>query len=112
MSIMSPNDSAVSDRQTDVEGPEQTGHAEAASHDLQAAAPVEKDDGVQNPVGSDPDQDMLSLVPSDHLDEAPNDRVELELILCVQHVLALSGMAFSPGAVRDLPELTSKTFDP
>jgi ATP-binding cassette, subfamily C, bacterial LapB len=111
MSIMSPNDSAVSDRQTDVEGPEPIGHAEAASDDLQAA-PGEKDNGVQNLVGGDTDQDMLALVPSDHVDEAPNDQVELELILCVQHVLALSGMAFSPGAVRDLPELTSKTFDP
>lgn len=38
--------------------------------------------------------------------------VEMPLILAVQHILSLSGMAFSPGAVRDLPELTSKVFDP
>jgi ATP-binding cassette subfamily C protein LapB len=37
---------------------------------------------------------------------------EINLILAVQHVLALSGMVFSPGAVRDLPELNSETFDP
>lgn len=37
---------------------------------------------------------------------------EQALILCVQHVLALSGLAFSAGAVRDLPELTSEAFDP
>ena len=40
------------------------------------------------------------------------DAAEQSLILSVQHILALSGMAFSPGAVRDLPELTSEAFDP
>ena len=40
------------------------------------------------------------------------DAVEQGLIFSVQHILALSGMAFSPGAVRDLPELTSEAFDP
>lgn len=38
--------------------------------------------------------------------------LETPLILAVQHILSLSGMAFSPGAVRDLPELTGKSFDP
>ena len=38
--------------------------------------------------------------------------IETNLILAVQHILALSGMAFSPGAVRDLPELNSEFFDP
>jgi ATP-binding cassette subfamily C protein LapB len=37
---------------------------------------------------------------------------EQGLVFSVQHILALSGMAFSSGAVRDLPELTSETFDP
>ena len=37
---------------------------------------------------------------------------EQGLVFSVQHILALSGMVFSPGAVRDLPELTSETFDP
>lgn len=47
-------------------------------------------------------------------DAQPAAAVDLEqsLIVSVQHMLALSGMAFSPGAVRDLPELTSETFDP
>ena len=40
------------------------------------------------------------------------DAAEQALIFSVQHILALSGMAFSPGAVRDLPELTSEAFDP
>lgn len=38
--------------------------------------------------------------------------LETPLILAVQHILSLSGMAFSPGAVRDLPELTGQKFDP
>jgi len=45
-------------------------------------------------------------------EKAAVDAVEQGLIFSVQHILALSGMAFSPGAVRDLPELTSETFDP
>ena len=34
------------------------------------------------------------------------------LILAVQHLLSLSGMAFSTGAVRDLADLTREHFDP
>jgi ATP-binding cassette subfamily C protein LapB len=37
---------------------------------------------------------------------------ETNLILAVQNVLALSGMTFSSGAVRDLPELNNESFDP
>ena len=40
------------------------------------------------------------------------DVAEQALIFSVQHILALSGMAFSRGAVRDLPELTNEVFDP
>jgi len=36
---------------------------------------------------------------------------ESSLIFAVQYVLSLSGMAFSAGAVRDLPELTGAQFD-
>lgn len=43
---------------------------------------------------------------------APVPDLETPLILAVRHILSLSGMAFSPGAVRDLPELTSEQFDP
>lgn len=48
------------------------------------------------------------------VDSQPEAVVDLEtnLILAVQHVLALSGMVFSPGAVRDLAELTDESFDP
>ena len=42
----------------------------------------------------------------------PKPDTELSLILAVQHILARSGMAFSTGAVRDLPELTTGRFDP
>ena len=48
------------------------------------------------------------------LDDAyaqPAIDLETPMILAVQHVLSLSGLAFSAGAVRDLPELTSETFD-
>ena len=41
-----------------------------------------------------------------------NEVTDISLIQAIQHILALSGMAFSAGAVRDLPELTSDTFDP
>jgi ATP-binding cassette subfamily C protein LapB len=37
---------------------------------------------------------------------------DLPLIRAVQHILSLSGMAFSTGAIRDLPELTSPRFVP
>ncbi|CUX80729.1 MAG: type 1 adhesin secretion system ATPase component LapB [Roseibaca calidilacus] len=45
-------------------------------------------------------------------DAEPGIDTETPLILAVQHILSLSGIAFSAGAVRDLPELTSETFDP
>lgn len=38
--------------------------------------------------------------------------METSLILAVQHFLALSGMVFSPVAVRDLPDRNSEFFDP
>lgn len=41
----------------------------------------------------------------------PAQDVETPLILAVQHILSLSGLAFSAGAVRDLPELTSERFN-
>jgi ATP-binding cassette, subfamily C, bacterial LapB len=37
---------------------------------------------------------------------------ETSLVLAVQNILSLSGLTFSAGAVRDLPELTGETFDP
>ena len=44
--------------------------------------------------------------------KTPEQDPEVSLILSVQHILSLSGMAFSVGAVRDLPELVSRTFGP
>ena len=45
-------------------------------------------------------------------DAEPSIDIETPLILAVQHILSLSGIAFSAGAVRDLPELTSEQFYP
>ena len=45
-----------------------------------------------------------------HLEDSAS--LETNLILAVQNILALSGMTFSSGAVRDLPELNSESFDP
>jgi ATP-binding cassette, subfamily C, bacterial LapB len=50
--------------------------------------------------------------PLDGTDGPQATDLELSLILAVQNLLSFSGMAFSPGAVRDLPELTSDRFDP
>lgn len=70
---------------------------------------------------SDPDPDRSPVEPAagvegsagqDDATRDPAADLETPLILAVQHVLSLSGLAFSPGAVRDLPELTSERFDP
>ena len=62
-------------------------------------------DRTQPASGSDAaDADADATDASDH-------RCEMSLIYAVQHIISLSGMAFSPGAVRDLPELTSEQFD-
>ncbi len=55
------------------------------------------------------EEDNLSIEVSE-IDKI--DATQETLIHGVQHIFALSGMAFSPGAVRDLPELTSESFDP
>lgn len=44
--------------------------------------------------------------------EHSEQATESSLILSLQHILALSGMTFSVGAVRDLPELVGQTFGP
>ena len=53
--------------------------------------------------------------------EQPEDSVEKgrskrnndqSLILSVQHILAMSGLTFSAGAIRDLPKITTESFDP
>lgn len=45
-------------------------------------------------------------------DEAGQSSFELQLVSAVQYLLSSYGMVFSIGAVRDLPELTSESFDP
>ena len=74
-----------------------------ATADTQEALVVAQDAPVEGPLTDD-----LPIVQEDGHDGA----TELSLILSVKHVMSLSGMAFSAGAVRDLPELTSKVFDP
>lgn len=54
----------------------------------------------------------LTLDDDDAMGAEPSSDTETSLILAVQHILSLSGMAFSSGAIRDLPELTSECFDP
>ena len=54
----------------------------------------------------------LTLDDDDATGAEPSSDTETSLILAVQHILSLSGMAFSSGAIRDLPELTSECFDP
>lgn len=98
--------------------------------ELSAVDPTEAE---ASPDGSDPDQhakasDTAETVDQGHENDGPHPDfktgdvadpdakpgtdTETPLILSVQHILALNGMAFSPGAVRDLPELTSEQFDP
>ena len=70
---------------------------------------------VERPVGGDSVEALAfgSVDPATVQHEVSAvDAAEQALILSVQHILALSGMAFSSGAVRDLPELTSEAFDP
>lgn len=74
-----------------------------ASAETEEALVVAQDAPVE-----DPPTDDLPMVQEDGHDGA----TELSLILSVKHVMSLSGMAFSAGAVRDLPELTSEVFDP
>ena len=57
-------------------------------------------------------RDDTSCEPGVEPQAVPKSDGATALIHAVQHILALSGMAFSAGAVRDLPELTSDVFDP
>ena len=75
----------------------------AGVHDV--GRPVQ-DESVEAPAYNADDPDTVQP------ETASINAVEQGLIFSVQHILALSGMAFSPGAVRDLPELTTETFDP
>ncbi|WP_338048893.1 type I secretion system permease/ATPase [Rhodobaculum claviforme] len=50
--------------------------------------------------------------PDDHPTAPGAAAAEATLLHAVQHILARSGLAFSIGAIRDLPDLTSDQFDP
>lgn len=68
---------------------------------MQTPAPVSDQDGPALP--ADP-------IPQPQTEISPAQQAAL--VGAVQQILSLSGMTFSAGAVRDLPELTSETFDP
>jgi len=72
-----------------------------------------QDMGIRE-IERDPGDPEAEHAPSGERPEDPGAHQEQDqpLVLCVQHILSRSGMAFSEGAVRDLPELTSEVFDP
>ncbi|MBK1637242.1 ATP-binding cassette subfamily C protein LapB [Rhodovulum adriaticum] len=75
----------------------------AADHNLSTHPQANLETNVVAPASHDPPP---------HAGIGDQNDAETTLILSVRHILSLSGMAFSPGAVRDLPELTSEAFDP
>lgn len=96
---------------------EQVTKQEPAGQNMNMAHSADESDPMVQ--GVEPDGasvDTPPLVGGDVTEEVSEmstaDVAEHTLIFSVQHILALSGMAFSPGAVRDLPELTSEAFDP
>ncbi|MBR2575385.1 MAG: type I secretion system permease/ATPase [Loktanella sp.] len=111
MTIKSLEDNTTSQEQD-------TGH-KLSSQTEDAALDVQDSDAAVQLVELAPafrDADTSADWEDDGLTDVPasddDDAVGHGLILSVQHILALSGMAFSSGAVRDLPELTSEAFDP
>ena len=73
------------------------------------------DEDFEHPIESEPMQASISeenSVAGGSLVKDKVDSIEQTLILSVQHIFALSGMAFSAGAVRDLPEQINESFDP
>jgi ATP-binding cassette subfamily C protein LapB len=101
---------ASQDQETGLEPATQTGDA-ARGADASGAVVHSVDRPVEEEVVEAPalaGGDLATMQP----EAGAVDAAEQGLILSVQHILALSGMAFSSGAVRDLPELTSEAFDP
>ena len=81
--------------------------AESSATDMSQEATRLPDDKV---VVSDPHaipEAEILLVARGH-----DQNMEMSLILAVRNIMSLYGMAFSPGAVRDLPELANEGFDP
>lgn len=67
-------------------------------------------DDAEPSTAEDPDPSRQSDLGTD-VAQSPNDP-EHSLVLSVQYILSREGLAFSVGAVRDLPELTNAEFDP
>lgn len=67
-----------------------------------------------HPVATGPDQQSPKGISANLPPAASQDSPDAErsLVLAVQNLLSRAGLAFSEGAVRDLPELTRETFDP
>jgi ATP-binding cassette, subfamily C, bacterial LapB len=97
---------------------------QGAAEDLRAGAqPLQTDqpasaqpapmtlDAVELGLPSGDETAQVDASPSDEPPAATAQDSETSLIFAVQHILSLSGLAFSAGAVRDLPELTSEAFD-
>lgn len=81
-------------------------HSQSSSENLTTPAEAETPEGGADPVilaDAEVAGGEASIQSAD---------LEMPLILAVKHILSLSGMAFSTGAVRDLPELPSEHFDP
>lgn len=76
-----------------------------------AAQGLAQKDGRQG-VEGELDEQELTADQGAMVSPAPEQNSDTSLILSVQHMLSLSGMAFSVGAVRDLPELVSQNFGP
>lgn len=90
--------------------PEHLSEAVAETEDSPVAP--EAADVDPNDAPADPAEEPIAQDDATLADEGGDAGTDLSLILAVKHVMSLSGMAFSAGAVRDLPELTSETFDP
>lgn len=86
--------------------------SEPSAPDADRAVPKNADADTENDANAGPLLTAAEGEGAQAAELAPGIDVETPLILAVQHILSLSGMAFSPGAVRDLPELTGEQFDP
>jgi ATP-binding cassette subfamily C protein LapB len=91
-------------------------HRSDTDNDHQAAASSsadgshQTDDGTQHP--QDANLSMLTDLPDEDTAKDTPSTLEPTLIRAVQHILSLSGLSFSAGAVRDLPEMIREIFGP
>jgi ATP-binding cassette subfamily C protein LapB len=113
MKINSSDDNTAEQDNEHDTGPELASQMEDMAHSSQ-----DEETAVQNvstslsAKGSDASAEELEGTITGMVEPDAIDAAEQSLILSVQHILSLSGLAFSHAAVRDLPELTSEFFDP